>query len=143
MVSHVAPEIDSSPGLPLRISLWAAQGLVSFVFIGAGLFKLTQPIAVLAQSIAWTADYPEWFVRCIALVDLAGGLGMLLPALTRIRPQLGVLAALGCAALQVTAMIFHVSRGEAKQIGLNIVLLGLSLFVLWGRSRRVPITPRF
>ena len=53
-----------------------------------------------------------------------------------------VLAALGCAVLQVIALVFHLSRGEAPVTPLNAVLLALSLFVLWGRSRKAPIAPR-
>jgi hypothetical protein len=90
----------------------------------------------------WTGQYPEGFVRFMGLVDLAGGLGILLPALTRILPRLTVLAALGCVVLQVCALVFHLSRGEAMVTPLNVVLLALSLFVLWGRGKKAPILPR-
>jgi hypothetical protein len=53
-----------------------------------------------------------------------------------------VLAALGCTVLQVFAITFHVSRGEAVVTPLNFVLLALSLFVLWGRGRKAPIASR-
>jgi hypothetical protein len=39
-------------------------------------------------------------------------------------------------------MIFHASRGEFPALPLNVILLGLAAFVLWGRSRRAPIEPR-
>ena len=39
---------------------------------------------------------PTSFVRTIGVVDLAGGVGILRPALTGILPRLTVLAALGC-----------------------------------------------
>lgn len=67
---------------------------------------------------------------------------MLLPALTRILPGLTVLAALGCSVLQVFALVFHLWRREAMMAPVNIVMLGLSLFILWGRGRRIPILPR-
>jgi hypothetical protein len=44
--------------------------------------------------------------------------------------------------LQVFAIVFHLSRGEAAVTPLNLVLLVLSLFVLWGRGRKAPIAPR-
>ena len=58
---------------------------------------------------------------------------ILLPALTRVRPGLVAWAALGCAALQICAVVFHVSRGETANTPFNFVLIGLSLFVYWGR----------
>lgn len=132
----------ATPGRALRLGLWAAQIALAFVFVSAGFVKLTTPIPQLAAMMPWTGQYSETFVRAIALVDLAGGLGILLPALTRILPRLTVLAALGCAVLQVIALVFHLSRGEAAVTPLNVVLLALSLFVLWGRNNKAPIAPR-
>ncbi|CAB3744100.1 hypothetical protein LMG24238_07211 [Paraburkholderia sediminicola] len=129
-------------GKLLRIALWVAQVLLAVAFCGAGLTKLLTPIPQLSHMMPWTGTLPETFVRFIALVDLAGGLGILLPSLTRIRPGLSVLAALGCVALQVLAIGFHLSRGEASVLPLNFVLLPLSAFVLWGRSKRAPIAAR-
>ncbi|MEH2684771.1 DoxX family protein [Bradyrhizobium diazoefficiens] len=132
----------ATPGRALRIGLWAAQGLIFFVFASAGLVKLLTPIPQLAAMMPWAGQYSETFVRIIGLIDLAGGIGILLPALTRILPRLTVLAALGCTVLQVFALVFHLSRGETDVTPLNVVLLALSLFVLWGRGRKAPITPR-
>lgn len=132
----------STPGTAFRLTLWLAQFMVAAVFIMAGFTKLATPIPELAKMMPWAGEYPAWFVRGIALVDLAGGVGIILPALTRIQPRLTILAALGCAVLQVLATVFHLSRGEAMVVPLNAVLLGLSLLVLWGRSRKAPIHPR-
>lgn len=131
-----------STGKPLRAGLWIAQILLAVLFCGAGLTKLTTPMPELNQMMPWTSSWPQGFVRFIALVDLAGGLGILLPALTRIQPRLTVLAALGCVILQVLAIALHVSRSEWMVLPLNAVLIALSAFVLWGRSKRAPIHPR-
>ncbi|MET4216865.1 putative membrane protein YphA (DoxX/SURF4 family) [Bradyrhizobium sp. LB7.2] len=138
-----ATTFETAPlGRALRIGLWAAQVLLAFVFVSAGLVKLLTPIPQLAAMMPFAGEYSETFVRSVALVDLAGGIGILLPALTRILPRLTVLAALGCSVLQVFAFFFHISRGEAATTPLNVVLLALSLFVLWGRGRKAPITAR-
>ncbi|MBR0926710.1 DoxX family protein [Bradyrhizobium diazoefficiens] len=132
----------TTPGRALRIGLWAAQGLIFFAFTAAGLVKLLTPIPDLAAMMPWAGQYSATFVRFIGLVELAGGIGILLPALTRILPRLTVLAALGCSVLQVFALVFHISRGEAPVTPLNVVLLALSLFMLWGRGRKAPIAAR-
>ena len=92
-----------APGRALRIGLWAAQIVLAAVFVSAGFVKLTTPIPQLAAMMPFAGEYSETFVRSVALVDLAGGIGILLPALTRILPRLTVLAALGCSVLQVFA----------------------------------------
>jgi hypothetical protein len=132
----------ATPRRALRIGLWVAQALVFLVFASAGVVKFFTPIPQLAAMMPWTGEHSEIFVRVIGLIDLAGGIGILLPALTRIMPGLTVLAALGCTVLQIFAITFHISRGEAAVTPLNFVLLALAAFVLWGRARKAPILPR-
>jgi uncharacterized membrane protein YphA (DoxX/SURF4 family) len=126
----------------LNAFLWITQTLLAVVFCAAGFMKLSTPIADLSKAMPWTGQLPELFVRTMGVVDFAGGLGVLLPALTRIKPNLTVIAALCCVILQVCATIFHLTRGEVSMLPLNFVLLTLSLIVFWGRSRGVPIAPR-
>ena len=133
---------STQPTWGLRAALWVAQILVGVPFILIGLMKLLTPIGDLAKTIHWAGEFPLAFVRGIGLIDIAGGLGMLLPALTRIKPGLTVAAALGCTVLQVLAIAFHFSRGEASVTGMNFIFLACSAFVLWGRSKRAPIAPR-
>lgn len=126
----------------LRVGLWAAQIVAGGLFSLIGVMKLTQPIAALSQTMHWAAEFPEAMVRVIGAIDLAGGLGLILPAMTRIAPRLTVMAALGCTVLQVSAVAFHLSRGEPDVLPLNGVLMLLSAFILWGRAKRAPILPR-
>ncbi|MES2740440.1 MAG: DoxX family protein [Pseudomonadota bacterium] len=130
----------SSKFLPL--GLWAAQVVVAFLFVASGLTKLLLPIADLTRMMVWPGEFPVAFVHTVGLVDLAGGLGILLPSLTRIYPRVAVWAALGCVVLQVLAIGFHGSRGELVALPLNLVLLPLAIFVLWGRGKRLPIRAR-
>jgi uncharacterized membrane protein len=136
------PISTPSSGRGVNVMLWIAQVLVSVTFIAAGYVKFATPIPELAKLIPWTGQLPVAFVRFIGLVDFTGGIGILVPALTRIKPRLTVLAALGCTVLQILATIFHLSRGEANVTPLNFVLLTLSVFVLWGRRKKAPILPR-
>jgi hypothetical protein len=125
------------------IGLWAAQILLALGFGSAGVMKLFMPVADLGVQLNWVTVTPEWLVRFIGAAELAGGLGMILPAVTRILPWLTPLAAAGFAVIQVLAIGTHASLGEtAMTLPVNLVLLALSLFVLWGRWRKAPIPPR-
>lgn len=130
------------PSKTLNVSLWIVQALLSLVFVGAGLWKLLTPIPKLAAMIPWAGQVPEGFLHATGVFDLLGGLGLLFPALTRIKPGLTVLAALGCAVLQMCAIGFHVSRGEAANTPFNFLLVALSVFVLWGRWSKAPLQQR-
>lgn len=124
---------------PLHTSLWVVQALLALLFIGSGVFKLITPVPSLAQMWSWAGEHPN-LLRFTAIFDIAGGIGIVLPALTRIRPGLTVVAALGCAALMLAAIGFHFSRGEAANTPVNFVVLALTLFVLWGRGVKIPFT---
>jgi hypothetical protein len=87
-------------------------------------------------------DIPEALVRGIGLAELAGAIGVLLPALTRICPVLTPLAALGLAVILALAIPFHILRGEGDTVGLHIVMGALAAIVAWGRWRDAPIPSR-
>ena len=126
-----------------NIGLWVAQAVLAAVYIMAGFMKLTQPIdALVASDMTYAGDYPELLTRFIGTMEVAGAIGIILPAATRIAPFLTPLAALGFSAIQVLAIGLHSMRGEFQVLPVNFVLLALSLFVLWGRLRKAPIAPR-
>ena len=129
----------ATPSKALHAGLWIVQGLLGVTFAGTALWKFLTPIPELAAMIPWAGQVSPAFLYMTAVFDLAGGVGVVLPALTRIKPQLTGLAALGCALLQVCAIVFHVSRGEAANTPFNFLLVLLSLFVFWGRRYRAPI----
>lgn len=111
--------------------IWIAQGLLALTFIWAGTMKLFKPDSL---PFPWVKDHPN-LVILTGIVDLLGGLGIILPALLHIRSALTNFAAYGIITLMTIAMIFHISRGEAKDIGFNIFILLLALFVIWGRHK--------
>jgi putative oxidoreductase len=126
-----------------NIGLWAAQVALAAIYAMAGLMKLMQPLeALVAAGMTYAGDFPELLTRFIGTTEILGAIGIILPAATRILPRLTPLAALGFSVIQILAMILHASRGEFAILPMNVVLLALSLFVLWGRERRASISPR-
>jgi len=127
-----------------RIGLWSAQIVLAALFGMAGVLKtIMAPEALPPMGIAWATDVPVMLLRFVGAVELLGAVGVILPALTRIRPLLTPLAAAGFAAILVLAIGFHAMRGETGQtLPINIVLLALALFVVWGRLSKAPIQPR-
>lgn len=134
------------PARALDLTLWTLQILFVLLYAGTAVWKLATPPEELADMIPWAGDVPWSFLAATALVDLAGGLGVLLPSLTRIAPWLAPVAAGGLAALQASAVVFHLVRGEAADTPFNVVLLVLALVVMWGRGREfrtdLNLTPR-
>ena len=126
----------------MKIALWIAQALLALAFLAAGAMKLTQPMETLATAMAWTTAVPEALVRLIGAAEILGALGLVLPAATRILPRLTPLAAALLAVVMLLASAFHLTRGEAMMVPINLILIALLAFVAWGRAARAPIAPR-
>lgn len=126
----------------LHYALWATQWLLGVTFAATGVWKLATPVPVLASMIPWAGEVPYAFLVFVAIVDLLGGVGVVAPSLLRVLPGTTVLAAIGCATLQVCAIVFHLGRGEAINTPGNLVFLAMAVFVAWGRAFWVPIPAR-
>ena len=121
-----------------HVALWIVQVLLAGVFLMAGWMKTFVPLPELAETIPMAAELPT-LTRFIGVSELAGGLGLLLPASLRIFPRLTIAAAYALGIVMVLALFFHIFRGEYSAIGTNVVL-GLMAFVIaWGRTSKAPI----
>ena len=125
-----------------NITLWILQFLLAAMFLMAGFMKLSQPIDELSKSLPWAAQVPEGLVRFIGAAEVLGALGLILPALLRIKPILTPIAALGIATVMLFAIFFHGSRGENSAIGMNVVLIIIAALIAWGRFKKAPIAPK-
>lgn len=111
--------------------LWVVQVFLALTFFWAGGMKIFQPYSL---PFPWVKDQTR-LVFITGIIDLLAGAGMLLPSLLRILPRLTLGAAYGIVLLMISAIIFHVSRGETKDIGFNILVLFLAIFIAWGRQK--------
>jgi uncharacterized membrane protein len=74
--------------------------------------------------------------------EILGGLGLILPGVTRIQTRLTPLAALGFILVMLGAAVFHLTRGEYNSIVQNVILAALLAFVAYGRLRLHPLPER-
>lgn len=130
------------PSKALHISLWIAQVILAAMFLMAGVMKSTQPIEQLGASMSWVNDFSAGMVRFIGISELLGGIGLLLPALLRIKPVRTPLAALGLFTVMVFALVYHITKGEYESLGMNVILGAIAFFIAWGRYKKVPIAEK-
>ena len=60
--------------------------------------------------------------------EIAGGLGLVIPAAARLTPWLSPLAALGLATIMIMAIPFHALKGEAGVISMHALIAALAVF---------------
>jgi putative oxidoreductase len=129
----------AATGRGLRIALWTAQIALAIVFALAGGMKVSTPAAELAKM---APGFPLALLRFIGIAELAGSIGIILPALTRIAPVLTPLASSGFVIVMASAAVLHLVRGELGELAVVVVLGALACFVAWGRFKRAPIAAR-
>jgi len=111
-------------------ALWIVSGVLAMIFMAAGLTKLTQPRAKLAAGpMPWAADVSDAQFRTIGLLEVAGAVGVILPAALGVAPVLSALAAVGLVLTMVGAVATHVRLGETTRLAVPLLVLALALLV--------------
>jgi uncharacterized membrane protein YphA (DoxX/SURF4 family) len=123
----------------MNIALWIVQVLLALAFLAHGWMFLAPPpdIAVLMNQ-----SMPRWFQLFLGVAEVAAGIGLILPGVTRILPQLVAWAADGIVVIMVSATIWHFVRGEISSGFITMVLLAMAVFVAYQRHAVRPIGPR-
>ena len=119
----------------INAALWTVQVLLALLFVFAGVMKLVAPPEMLKGPI----EFPILFLRFIGLCELAGGLGLVLPGLLRIRTGLTPLAAAGLVIIMIGATATTVLGGLGAGALVPGVVGILAASVAYGRTRRVPL----
>ncbi|QYC42043.1 hypothetical protein Nocox_22195 [Nonomuraea coxensis DSM 45129] len=125
--------------------LWSLQALSGFFFVGSGFGKVLLYDEVLyaaaPQAVAWYAAVSQPLIVFIGICEVLGGVGLILPAMTRVRPMLTPLAAAGLTLTMILAAGFHIVRGEYELVPANLLLGGVSAFIAAGRWKTRPVAP--
>ena len=119
----------------MNAALWAVQIFLAAVFASSGIAKLTMSKPrMIATGQTGVAPFPLPVIRFTAACEVLAAAGLILPGLLHVAPLLTPLAAVGLMVVMVGAAISHRSLHEYPQVGLNVLLFLLALFVAVGRS---------
>ncbi|NUT38207.1 MAG: DoxX family protein [Hamadaea sp.] len=142
-VQSVEPKAGRARRFSMHRALWLLQVVGGVFFAGSGFGKVLLAddalYAAAPQAVAWYADVSQPLIVLIGVVEVLGGIGMILPAMTRVAPRLTPLASAGLALTMVFASAFHLVRGEYELMPATVVLGAVTGFVAVGRWRRRPI----
>ena len=143
--------LNQNPSLATKafnVLLWTLQILwgVFFSFTGLGKVLCYDPAVwnhTLHQPVAWFSAVPQGLFVFIGVCEFLGGLGLILPATTGVKPKLTPFAAIGLTLVMILAAIFHIVRGEHSFfVNLNLLLGGVAAFIAYGRLMALPLSPR-
>jgi uncharacterized membrane protein YphA (DoxX/SURF4 family) len=116
----------------MNLLTWILQIFLAVAFIGAGAMKILRNRQQLMERMEWVRTVSDSTVKIVGLVEVLGGLGLVLPALTGVAVWLTVAAAIGLSIVMVLAVITHVRLHEGSQALPAIVLLVLLIITIIG-----------
>jgi uncharacterized membrane protein YphA (DoxX/SURF4 family) len=117
-------------------TLWIVQILLALLFLFAGGAKLVLPVAEMTKQIA----LPGAFLRFIAVVEILGAAGLVLPGAFKIRTGLTPLAAAGLVIIMIGATVITLRTGAVAMAMFPLVVGMLAAFVAYGRWSLAPLT---
>jgi len=114
--------------------LWVLQGLVGLIFLFSGGTKLVMSTeAMQKMSPPNSIMLPGMFVKFIGVMEILGGLGLILPGLTNIRRNLTPLAAIGLLIIMIGAVVITI-MGPGVGAAINPLVVGILCAVIaYGR----------
>ncbi len=115
----------------MELAYWIVAGLLAVFYLYAGGMKVARSQEQLQPMMGWVDRVPMPLVRTIGVLEILGAAGLILPPLTGIATWLAAAAAIGLFLIQVGGIAVHLSRGEARLIGLNIALLVTAAATIW------------
>jgi uncharacterized membrane protein YphA (DoxX/SURF4 family) len=132
--------LKQAKGDKMNILLWILQILVALQFVfHAYIVGVRYEQTKTQRGMNWVGELPGGLRSFVAICEVLGGIGVILPALTGILPWLTPLAAAGLALIMLLAIGFHLMRREYPNIVINVILLALAAFVAYGRFVVVPL----
>ncbi len=121
--------------------LWILQIFFGIYFIFVGVMHFVLPEG-LPGPMEWMYELSDTTHSIVGIAEVLGGLGLILPSVTRIRPELTVYAAIGLVLVMIGAIIWHATRSETSSIAQNVIIGAILGFVAYGRARLYPIEPK-
>lgn len=123
--------------------LWTIQVLLALLFLFAGSMKLIiSPADLVKMGSPNQVVLPGLFIQFIGVCEVLGALGLLLPSLLRIRPNLTPLAAVGLTIIVIGATAITIAGDGVGVAIVPFIVTLLCAFVAYGRSNLAPISAR-
>jgi uncharacterized membrane protein YphA (DoxX/SURF4 family) len=120
----------------MNVILWVIQILLALVFLVSGITNAIRPSEKLRAGLP---EFHPGVIRLVAVAEIVGALGLILPGVTGIAPALTPVAATGLAIIMVGAVTTHARRREGKAVAINVVLLVLAVVVAVARFGPFPL----
>jgi uncharacterized membrane protein len=92
----------------MNILLWVLQIFMGLYFLSIGVMHFNTPPG-LPEPMSWMYELSSTLHLISGLAEILGGLGLILPAITKIQTRLVPLAAAGLVLVMLGAAVYHLN----------------------------------
>jgi len=124
----------------MKYVLWILQVLLALLFTFTGVIKLILPGEEMISQMPFPVPVP--LLRFVAVCELAGAAGLILPGLFRIHPELTALAAAGLVFIMIGATVVTVLGGMVFAAMFPFIVGVLCAYVAYARWKVSPLHGR-
>ena len=114
----------------MNTTLWIVASILSLLTLASGLAKLarTRP-KLIDGGFTWAEDFSDVAVKNIGVLEVLGGLGLVLPGLFDTATVMVPVAGTGVEVFMLAASATHIRRGETKESMTPLLLAAVAVFV--------------
>jgi uncharacterized membrane protein YphA (DoxX/SURF4 family) len=126
----------------MTTAITVIQILLGFLLTVGGLFKLVLPYAKYSSiaTVAWSKEFKPEHIRLIGILEVSGGIGLVVPLFVHPLKMLAPLAAVGISHYMSGAIVTHLRRSEyPHMVGILIFFLVPALVVAYDRLLGFPV----
>ncbi len=116
----------------MNVALLILQVLLAAIFLLHG-WALISPPEKMVDKFS-QLPLPGNSAKLVGVLEVLGGIAMIVPAWTQLAPWLTPLAAAGFVVILLGALVFHARRREFPQAGAILVIAPMAAVVVVGRS---------
>ena len=120
----------------MNVLLWILQVVFGLYFAIIGVIHFVLPPG-LPTAMDWMYALSPGLHYVSGAAEILGGLGLLLPGITKIQTRLTSLAAAGLVLVMIGAIWWHAQRGEFQNIGLLMAAGNYNHFLFVMHAQRV------
>ena len=118
----------------MNITIWTLQGIVTFIFMFSGINKCVfSEKTLVSKGQTGVEGLPLPLIRFIGIAEILGAIGLILPMLVNIYPNLTSISAICLGLIMIPAGIIHYRRKEYKNVVLNFAILIVCFVIAYFR----------
>ncbi len=123
----------------MNFALWIVQAILAIKLVSVAFTHAFQrSLPTMQAAIEKLGNGARTILTLVSVATLIGALGLILPGVLRLYPQITPVTAGVLCLLLLVSLFFHVRSREKPKVFVSVVLFALAAFVAWGRWTIIP-----